>query len=260
MTVRKRRQEVRNLIGKVIGKSHAIAAKVAVALSVLTLACGSSVQAADAPQAVTYWIELVRDGQVLHVTQKASFKSGDKIKFHVKPNIESYAYVALKSGSQGESSVLFPLPNSKDNNHLEKGVDIAIPSDDYMTFDQNPGTEHVCLTLSRTPIDAKSLLGGGMRPDDTKVVMRQPGSKDLVPVKIKVSYTTPNSAESASNSDAAHNKKYAPAGISYVPGVSGGHSHLTPAAPPDDGPGEVTVTQSEPGNTLNIDVDLSHAS
>jgi hypothetical protein len=218
--------------------------------------------ASDSPQAVTYWIELVRGGKTLHVTQKATFLSGDKIKFHVKPSIDGFAYVALKSGSQGESSVLFPLPNSKDNNHLAKGVDIAIPSDDFMQFDSNPGTEHVCLTLSRTPIDAKSLLSDSMRPDDTKVVMRaQAGSKDLVPAKIKVVYSQP--VESGSMSDATRAeklKRYAPAGISYMPTAGAGHGQGTPTAPVDDSTGDVTVTQSEPGNMLNIDVDLSHSS
>lgn len=222
----------------------------------------SAVEAAgESPQAVTYWIELVRGGKTLHVTQKATFMSGDKIKFHVKPSIDGFAYVALKSGSQGETSVLFPLAGSKDNNHLAKGVDVAIPSDDFMEFDANPGIEHLCLTLSRTPIEPKTLLSNGMRPDDTKVVMRaQSGSKDLVPAKIKVVYSAP--ADSGSMSDATRAeklKKYAPAGISYVPGTAA-HGQATPAAPIEESAGDVTVTQSEPGNMLNIDVDLSHSS
>jgi hypothetical protein len=223
----------------------------------------SAKAAGDSGAAVTYWIELVRDGKTSHVNQKAPFLSGDKIKFHVKPSIDGYAYVALKSGSQGESSVLFPLPHSKDNNHVAKGVDIAIPSDDFMEFDANPGTEHLCLTLSRTPIEAKSLLGGGMRTDDTKVVMRaQSGSKDLVPAKIKVVYTAPQSAESGSPADSSHGdktKKYAPAGISYVPASGLGHGEAEPAVPVEGSAGDVTVTQSEPGGMLNIDVDLSHS-
>ncbi|MDR3617104.1 MAG: DUF4384 domain-containing protein [Candidatus Obscuribacterales bacterium] len=226
---------------------------------------GGDAQAAigDSPQAITYWIEVVRGAETMHVTQKMTFKTGDKIKFHVKPSVDGYAYVVLKSGSLGEKAVLFPVERLKDNNHLAKGVDIAIPSDDYMVFDADPGTEHVCLTFSRTPIDPKSLLGDGMRPDDTKVVMRaQAGSKDLVPAKIKVVYSAP--VESGVMSDATRAeklKKYAPAGISYVPGTAAAaHGASTPAAPIEDSAGEVTVTQSEPGNMLNIDVDLSHAS
>jgi hypothetical protein len=236
----------------------------ALVLGVGSVTGGAQAAAGDTPQAITYWIEVVRGGNTMHVTQKATFKSGDKIKFHVKPSVDGYAYVLLKSGSLGEKAVLFPVERLKDNNHLAKGVDIAIPSDDYMEFDADPGTEHVCLTFSRAPIDPKLLLGDGMRPDDTKVVMRaQAGSKDLVPAKIKVVYSAP--AESGVMSDATRAeklKKYAPAGISYVPGKAGaaGQGEASPKAPVEDSAGEVTVTQSEPGNMLNIDVDLSHTS
>jgi hypothetical protein len=240
-------------------------AALAIMLGIGLGSLGGGAQAAngDSPQAITYWIEVVRGGETMHVTQKMTFKTGDKIKFHVKPSVDGYAYVVLKSGSLGEKAVLFPVEKLKDNNHLAKGVDIAIPSDDYMVFDADPGTEHVCLTFSRTPIDPKSLLGDGMRPDDTKVVMRaQVGSKDLVPAKIKVVYSAP--AESGMMNDATRAeklKKYAPAGISYVPGTAGAaHGASTPGAAVDESAGEVTVTQSEPGNMLNIDVDLSHAS
>jgi hypothetical protein len=237
----------------------------AIVLALGGFVSGALAAANDTPQAITYWIEVVRGGQTMHVTQKATFKTGDKIKFHVKPNLDGYAYVVLKSGSLGEQAVLFPVEKLKDNNHLAKGVDIAIPSDDYMEFDADPGTERVCLTFSRTPIDPKSLLGDGMRPDDTKVVMRsQAGSKDLVPAKIKVVYSAPTENSGMSDATRAEKlKKYAPAGISYVPSGSaggGGHGEATPSASVEDSAGEVTVTQSEPGNTLNIDVDLSHAS
>ena len=235
-------------------------AKIALSAIMLSgaLYFAGAVGAADTPSAVTYWIELVRDGQTSHVTQKATFKTGDKIKFHIKPNIDGYAYVALKSGALGDSAVLFPLPHSNDDNHVAKGVDIAIPSDDFMEFDKDPGTEHVCLTLSRDPIDPKSLLSDSMRPEDTRVVMKaKSGSKDLVPVKIKVTYSqAPESPPMSEATRAEKLKKYAPAGISYHAAAKSDSHPATPESA--DSAGEVTVTQSEAGGALNIDVDLSH--
>ena len=141
-----------------------------------------SALATDNATGLTYWIELDHAGRISHVTQKATFASGDRIKFHVKPNIDGYAYVVLKSGSQGERSVLFPLAGSKDDNHVAKGVDIAIPSDDFLEFDAHPGIEKLSLTLSPTPVDSKALLLDA--PADEKVVMKsqiwlkRPGSDE----------------------------------------------------------------------------------
>src|SRR5438270_13681328 len=54
---------------------------------------------------VRYYIELLRNGQAMKVNNKIAFRTGDKIRFHVQPNIDGFAYILLKSGSQGEQSV-----------------------------------------------------------------------------------------------------------------------------------------------------------
>src|SRR5271169_2328622 len=51
---------------------------------------------------MTYWIERVRKGKTEKVNNKSPFYSGDQIKFHVKSNVDGFAYILLKSGSRGE--------------------------------------------------------------------------------------------------------------------------------------------------------------
>jgi hypothetical protein len=185
---------------------------------------------------VIYWIELKRGDVTSHVTQKETFQSGDKIRFHVKPNIDGYAYVVLKSGSRGERSVLYPMEGKKDDNRVTHGVELMIPSDDFLYFDSHPGVEKVSLTLSRNPIDDSSLLATA---HETVVQLKaEQGSKDLVPHKIKVSY-------SAAPEEAGVVHSHAPAGISFEELKAHG--------------GNVTIVQEDPDSVLNVDVDLNHA-
>ncbi|HNM50339.1 MAG TPA: DUF4384 domain-containing protein [Candidatus Obscuribacter sp.] len=137
-----------------------------------------------------YWIELKRGGTVSRVTNKTQFKTGDSIRFHVRSNIDGYAYILLSCGSREERSVLFPDPHVVENNKLERGKEYALPSDGYLTFDENPGTEKLTLLLSRSPINAEAYLSRPQR-QVTMIASAQTGSKDLVPAKIYVSYNTP---------------------------------------------------------------------
>lgn len=137
-----------------------------------------------------YWIELKRGSSVLRVTNKTQFRSGDSIRFHVKSNIDGYAYILLSQGSVNEKAVLFPDPSSKENNRLERGKEYTLPESGYLTFDDNPGTEKLTLLLSRTPIDAEAYLSKPQR-QVTMIASAQTGSKDLVPAKIYISYNTP---------------------------------------------------------------------
>ena len=137
-----------------------------------------------------YWIELKRGHSVLRVTNKTQFRSGDSIRFHVKSNIDGYAYILLSQGSVNEKAVLFPDPASKENNRLERGKEYTLPESGYLTFDDNPGTEKLTLLLSRTPIDAEAYLSKPQR-QVTMIASAQTGSKDLVPAKIYISYNTP---------------------------------------------------------------------
>lgn len=146
----------------------------------------------DLNTGVQYWIELHRARQVMRVTNKHSFKSGDQIRFHVKANINGYAYIVLRSGSQGEQSVLFPEPG--EDNRVRSGRDYALPKDGFLTFDSNPGLEKVTLLLSRTPLDAQAYLEKRDASETTLIASAMPGSKDLIPSKIVLAYSTPATA------------------------------------------------------------------
>jgi len=139
---------------------------------------------------VQYWIELHRKGTIQRVSNKESFQSGDKIRFHVKPNIDGYAYILLRSGSRGEQSVLFPDAARGDDNHILRGKDYPMPADGFLTFDNNPGIEKVTLLLSRTVVDADAYLKKA-EGERTLIASAADGSKDLIPSKIVLAYAPP---------------------------------------------------------------------
>jgi hypothetical protein len=97
----------------------------------------------------------------------------------------------MRSGSRGESSVLFPDPAHGDNNKVEHGIDYALPSgSESFEFDKNAGTEKLTLLLSRSPINAQAYLA---KPSEAPTVIASAniGSKDLVPSQVFVAYATP---------------------------------------------------------------------
>lgn len=137
---------------------------------------------------VQYWIELKRSGETTRmVSNKFAFKSGDQIRLHVRSNVDGFAYVVLREGSHGEHSVLFPHPKHRDDNHLKANIEYTIPSDSYLAFDENPGTERVVLVLSRRAIEPTTDAPDRFK-DKVIVASRIEGSKDLVPGSLVVSY------------------------------------------------------------------------
>lgn len=233
---------------------------------------------------VQYYIELDRAGSTQKVTNKEKFQNGDRIRFHLKSNIDGYAYILLSSGSRGEQSVLFPDPQTGENNQVKRGKDYTLPETGYLTFDENPGTEKVTLVLSRTPIDAQAYLGNKAEAP-TLIASAVTGAKDLIPQKVLVAYNDPavtaqkfaketsssekieirkEKAESTapkkkivkketvtSTSKGSDTKKTTVAKNSNKtsPSVSSHSSH-------DDG--VVTVVSQLPSGVLHIDVDLHH--
>jgi hypothetical protein len=150
-------------------------------------------QAAPQNVGIQYWIELHKGGQEVRANNKTVFHSGDGIRFHVTPNINGYAYIVLKSGSQGEHEVLFPVKNLDDDNKVTSGREIVLPTSGELKFDENAGIEKVCLILSRTPIDIESLLNTKPKKDEVPqtIAMVPSGMKDLIPSKVFVAYDFP---------------------------------------------------------------------
>ena len=138
---------------------------------------------------VRYWIELDRHGKVFRVTNQQKFVTGDRIRFHVQATVDGFAYIVLRSGSQGEQAVLFPLERLKEDNRLHREVDYALPADDFLTFDEHPGTEKVTLLFSKHALDQTKLLAASNDSANHVVVgSSAPGSKDLIPARTSVVY------------------------------------------------------------------------
>lgn len=237
---------------------------------------------------LNYWVELTRKGGSQRVSNKHAFRSGDQIQFHIRPNIDGYAYVVLRSGSRGESAVLFPDPAHGDDNRVERGVDYSLPSgSESFEFDQNPGTEKITLLLSRQPINAQAYLA---KPADSPTVIASAatGSKDLVPSQVFVAYATPHDAAPPPTSPRTPEKKKVekkPVVASSTPATPDDsseskaakkHKPTTPAnhtsststtrqstrsaSSLNDETGVTSVIKKTPDGVLYVNIDLDHRS
>jgi hypothetical protein len=140
---------------------------------------------------VQYWIELHRGDKTTHVNNKTPFYSGDRIRFHVKSNVDAYAYIVLREGSSGEQAVLFPDPSHNDETKVVHGKDYSLPAEGFLTFDDHPGTERLLLLVSRVPVDASAYLNNARNDRAQIVATVAEGSKDLIPATMVVAYETP---------------------------------------------------------------------
>lgn len=107
---------------------------------------------------MSYWIELRRGKTIKKVDNRTTFKSGDRIRFHVTPNIDGHAHCVMLQGSSGKQSVLFPVAGKDPSNKVTRGKDAIIPSVTFLVFDNTKGTEHVRIAVSRNNIDTTALL------------------------------------------------------------------------------------------------------
>ena len=183
---------------------------------------------------ICYWLELDRDGEKKRCTNKTTFHNGDKLRIHVKPNVDGFAYILMLQGSKGDKSVLFPSEELGDNK-IKAGKWIALPvgADDgnaWLKFDKHPGIEVVRMIVSRKKIDAADQLHGG------SVVIASNSSGDKVPDGTLVSITVSKGSKIASNSR----------NLSVV----------QDAKPQEEG--ETTVV-GDAGKLLAVDITLDHS-
>ncbi len=213
----------------------------------------------------------------MHANNKTTFKSGDKIRFHIKPNVDGYAYILLRSGSRGEQAQLFPDLEKQENNRIVHGKDIVLPTDGTLAFDENPGIEKLTLLISRHTIDTKTYLQGTDKQPD-KIAMSTAGSKDLIPNQVLISYISadsiainqpePGPASIKGNSKKTNgNTASVKVGESKVPAARAVHSTYRPKANHTHKfidklsiaqPGTVTVVYKDPAGVLAADISLQH--
>ena len=145
--------------------------------------------ASQSPQ-INFWIELDRNGKVFRCNNKMEFKTGDKIRFHLIPQSDGFAYLVMKAGTTGKSDVLFPNTKYGTQNYLSRGKDYPIPATGWMEFDQHPGTEQLGLVFANVKVDVtpESLQNRTMT---AFVSADQTGAKDLCPTRMKLSWDDP---------------------------------------------------------------------
>ena len=115
-------------------------------------------------------IELLRDGKRKFVKPNYKFKSGDRIRLRLTTNFEGYISL-LNIGSTGRVNALFPYPGADDR--TRPAADVQIPkADDWIRFDDNPGTEVLTVIMSRRPIDT----GASYRTRDLYVESTEDGT------------------------------------------------------------------------------------
>jgi hypothetical protein len=103
-------------------------------------------------------IELQRDGKLKFVKPTHKFKSGDKIRLRFATNFDGYIRI-LNIGSSGRVNMLFPYKGA--NDRITPSTDFQIPNNnDWIVFDNNPGTEMLTVILSSVPFgEDKDLMG-----------------------------------------------------------------------------------------------------
>ncbi len=138
--------------------------------------------------ALSYWIELKRNGKIFRCNNKTTFKSGDAIKFHVMSEVDGYAYVVLQQGSTGSKAVLFPSKETGERNYLRNKQDYPLPYDDWLAFDDHPGLEKVRIMFSKNQISMDKFQ---KQSESTKVAYISPdlnGAKDLIGTRMQLSW------------------------------------------------------------------------
>jgi len=224
---------------------------------------------------VQYWIELHRNNKISKINNKTTFHTGDQIRFHVKPNIDGYAYIVLRSGSRGEQAVLFPDAQRQEDNQVKRGQDYILPNDGSLKFDQNPGIEKISLLLSRTPINTEAYLSPPADASSSPLIATiASGSKDLIPCQILVSYKQPSALpevssggktsgiSSSASKIAAKVKASKEEPVAQPVHISKAKRHIVPTkvahALNNVEPGITTVVYREPSGVLAVDVSLEH--
>jgi serine/threonine protein kinase len=97
----------------------------------------------------------------MDVDPSKEFHSGDRLRFAFESNIDGYLYVA-QQGSSGNWDVLFPNPDiNGGRNAVKRNEEYEVPRGDWFMLDNNVGTEHLFIFLSREPMTA---LPGFERP------------------------------------------------------------------------------------------------
>lgn len=138
---------------------------------------------------VAYWVEWERPGSIAtRIADPARFvfQSGDRIRLHVKTNVEGYLYL-VNRGSSGQTTVLFPAAGMPEHpQRVRAREEYTVPERGWIRFDDRPGEENIVFLLSQSPLT--NILGNApVRPELSPAmearltdVVKYRGTKDLL--------------------------------------------------------------------------------
>lgn len=162
-----------------------------------------------------YWIELQRQGTTSRVNNRYRFRSGDKIKFHIAPDIDGYVHIVMVGGTTGSKSVLFPVAGKDSTNYVSRGSEHTIPSSSFLQFDDNKGCEHLQVALSRRRLSNEELL----KSVTPQIAIAASGAPAMKSSELKVSFDEVRPSTSIANAipdEANARDMFAPKGASKV--------------------------------------------
>lgn len=123
----------------------------------------------DPSVGIHYWIELEGTGPV---TADRSFKTGDRIKVHVRSNVDGYlALWALDPTGQG--SLLFPTGGTEASTPVKAALEYATPG--FIKFQVPAQEERLLVFFSRKKTDLPSPSGTPAIPTESEAVSRTLG-------------------------------------------------------------------------------------
>ena len=89
--------------------------------------------------------------RVREVSDRDSFRSGDRFRLSVQANVEGYLYIFVRDG-EGDITLLFPYERGEKTNTVKPFRTRQVPEEDWFRFDEETGAERIYLFLSRRPI------------------------------------------------------------------------------------------------------------
>jgi hypothetical protein len=138
---------------------------------------------------IAYWVEWERPGAApsrIADPSRFVFRSGDRIRFHVKTNVPGYLYV-VNRGSSGRDTMLFPYVGMPDRlNRVEGQKEYAIPPRGWIMFDNQAGEETLLFAVSPRALSnllEASLPGSSLSPPAAARLIDavdRRGAKDLL--------------------------------------------------------------------------------
>jgi hypothetical protein len=202
--------------------------------------------------AVTYSMEVMKDGKANKVPDAFAFHKGDNVRVHVQSNTDGYLYI-LASGAEGGQFDLIGPDSDGEGFNLAKGQDYRLPKQGMKIADNRA----LKLVFSKTKLAmanrAYSIIGGVVAADSIasaisgSVVLTKPASFETEaahtfkldetdkPLGIEIQLNTEASSSTAKPSDKPAAAAKSSSSSSNVNSGSS-TSSSSPAAPPSDKP------------------------